>query len=438
MTMTRSMRSILVFSLAVWLLLCSSVRSFGHPIGRAQGGPAELVVGIVGIVVGVISTAVATAAALPKDKVAIQIDEFSLAVADDFNVGDHGTINLQVSVSFGSISDSLSADETGTMFVRFFADGNLMEEKRVTQTGEPVVNTYTVKATVVGVRPGSTNITANVGVSGQISGTISDDWTWVAVDTPTRVLNVKEPYDVWVAGPFPGEVIHGNPATAKLMVRVRTEDYGSGKGQAGDRTELDGGRCVQPIPGAANAGASYEKVLCEKPKSHDGCPYRPPHPPFFNIPFQPNLYTLWAYFIGGPSQYFQEGTLNPVFAKDIPLDPPTCPDGEEYDPERCMCVPKDLGCSLDPSQGVIEVASSGGTVNLPIAVNGSGPVNLTISGLPQGADAAFNPNPVNAPGTTTLIVNVQPGTQPGNYPLTLMGTTGTGKTCTANVTLNVR
>jgi hypothetical protein len=356
----RVVRRVLAVCLAFSVVMCFSVR-VRPPVARAQGGPAELVIAIVGIIVGVVTTAVATAAALSKSQPGIHIDDFSLAVADDFNVGDHGTINLQVSVSYGGISDSLSGDETGTTFVSFYADGQLIGQKQVTQTGEPVVRSYTFKADVVGIHPGSTNVTAKIGVSGQIANTISDDWTWVEQETPTRVLNVKEPYDVWIDGPRPNDVIHGESCEAKLKTRVRTEDYGYGKGLVGHPTQLDGTSApVQFIAGAANAGDSYEKVLVAKTKKHDGCGYTPPHPPFVNLLFKPNSYDLYAFFLAKPYWYEQEANMEQVWAKDNSLGAPYCPEGQVWNPDKCQCEPRSGTPTPTPGNNQPPSANPGG------------------------------------------------------------------------------
>jgi PKD repeat protein len=64
----------------------------------------------------------------------------------------------------------------------------------------------------------------------------------------------------------------------------------------------------------------------------------------------------------------------------------------------------------------------------------SGTVNFTVSGLPSGATASFNPASVTASGSTTLSVSTSASTPVGTYPLTITGTSGS-LTHSVNVTL---
>jgi hypothetical protein len=402
-TLMRMIRWTLMTLIAFGLLLYSSGPWVVAPDAHAQGGPTEIVIAIVGIVVGVLTTAVATAVALPKDKPGIHIDEFSLAVADDFNVGDCGTINLQISVSYGSISDYLSGEETGRVSVQFFADGELIGEKEAEQTGEPVIRSYTFKANIIGTRPGSINVTAKISVSGQISGTINDEWTLVEQETPTRVVNVAEPYEVWIDGPRPNEITHGETKTAKLKARVRTQDAehncASAKGLIGYPTQLDGQQApIEWLRGANNAGHSYETDLVVRKKSHEGCPYEPPHPPFVNLPFQPNSYELYAFFAASPYKYMQQGDLEPVYARDYPLGQPTCPEGEKYDPDQCKCVKKTRFSFTVP-------VGTGGTCKAKTPALGSIQISeiwATLTNCKTG-----QPLPEGTP--VTFTVNLKPG-----------------------------
>jgi hypothetical protein len=78
-----------------------------------------------------------------------------------------------------------------------------------------------------------------------------------------------------------------------------------------------------------------------------------------------------------------------------------------------------------PSQSI----SPTGNVTYNVAVNGtagfSGPVNLTVSGLPSGASPVFNPTTVNSLGATTLTVSAGSGTQLGAFPLIVTAQNGT-------------
>ena len=88
------------------------------------------------------------------------------------------------------------------------------------------------------------------------------------------------------------------------------------------------------------------------------------------------------------------------------------------------------------SQSVIP----GNAVNYNVAVSDvggfSGPVSLSVSGLPSGVTANFNPASVIGSGSSTLAVTVPSGTALGSYPLTITGVSG-AVTHTATVTLVV-
>jgi hypothetical protein len=95
------------------------------------------------------------------------------------------------------------------------------------------------------------------------------------------------------------------------------------------------------------------------------------------------------------------------------------------------------------SLGVTPTSASvaaGGGANYSVsvgAVNGfSGSVGLSVSGLPSGATANFNPSSVGAGASSTLTVTTTSGTPVGNSTLTIVGTSGS-LTHTTSVTLSV-
>ena len=73
----------------------------------------------------------------------------------------------------------------------------------------------------------------------------------------------------------------------------------------------------------------------------------------------------------------------------------------------------------------VNVASSGGF---------AGAVGLSVSGLPQGATATFNPTSITTSGSSTLSISTLSSTSTGSYPLTITATSGS-LTHTATVTL---
>jgi len=59
------------------------------------------------------------------------------------------------------------------------------------------------------------------------------------------------------------------------------------------------------------------------------------------------------------------------------------------------------------------------------AVGGfTGAVSLGVSGLPTGVTASFNPTSITSSGSSTLSVSTLASAPPGNYTLTLTGTSG--------------
>ncbi len=68
----------------------------------------------------------------------------------------------------------------------------------------------------------------------------------------------------------------------------------------------------------------------------------------------------------------------------------------------------------------------------------SGSVQLSVSGLPPGTSATFDPNPATFPAyTSTMTVTATGSAVPGTYPLKVTGTDGNGVSKTTNVNLIV-
>jgi len=85
----------------------------------------------------------------------------------------------------------------------------------------------------------------------------------------------------------------------------------------------------------------------------------------------------------------------------------------------------DFSISASPSSQTVMVAQ-GTTYNVTTGVlNGfTGAINLTVSGLPTGATGSFTPPTVTGAGTSSLAVSTGTTTTPGNYTLTITGTSG--------------
>lgn len=77
-----------------------------------------------------------------------------------------------------------------------------------------------------------------------------------------------------------------------------------------------------------------------------------------------------------------------------------------------------------PSQTVIQGQSADYTITLTSLNGYTNPVTLTCTGLPIGASAGFNPNPVTPTGTSTMTVTTSATTPTGSFTLTVTGSDG--------------
>jgi hypothetical protein len=97
----------------------------------------------------------------------------------------------------------------------------------------------------------------------------------------------------------------------------------------------------------------------------------------------------------------------------------------------------DFSVSATPSsQTVTQGNGTSYTINVAPSGGFAGTVGLSVSGLPQGATAAFNPTSITTSGSSTLSVSTLSSTPAGSYPLTITGTSGS-LTHTATATLVV-
>ena len=76
------------------------------------------------------------------------------------------------------------------------------------------------------------------------------------------------------------------------------------------------------------------------------------------------------------------------------------------------------------SQSIAPGASTSYTVSVTPSGGFTGPVTLSVSGLPAGAGGSFNPASVTTSGSSTLTVNTSTTTPIGSFPLTITGTSG--------------
>src|SRR2546421_2307209 len=97
----------------------------------------------------------------------------------------------------------------------------------------------------------------------------------------------------------------------------------------------------------------------------------------------------------------------------------------------------DFSVSASPaSQTVVQGNPASYTVTVTPSGSFNGSVSLSVSGLPSGANATFNPNPINGSGTSTLTITTSASTPAGSYLRTITGTSG-GLTHSTTVTLVV-
>ncbi len=88
------------------------------------------------------------------------------------------------------------------------------------------------------------------------------------------------------------------------------------------------------------------------------------------------------------------------------------------------------------SQSVTAGNGTSYTVTVTPTGSFSGTVNFSVSGLPTGASASFNPTSVTTSGSSTMSVTTSTSTPAGTYSLSITGTSGTN-TQTATVSLAV-
>jgi PKD repeat protein len=88
------------------------------------------------------------------------------------------------------------------------------------------------------------------------------------------------------------------------------------------------------------------------------------------------------------------------------------------------------------SQTVLPAGSTSYTATVAPLNGFTGTVAFSVTGLPSGATAAFNPVSVTMSGSTTMSISTSGTTASGSYPLTIRGTSGP-ITRTVNVTLVV-
>jgi hypothetical protein len=89
------------------------------------------------------------------------------------------------------------------------------------------------------------------------------------------------------------------------------------------------------------------------------------------------------------------------------------------------------------SGSVADGGSTTATVSTATTGGSAQSVALSVSGLPSGVTASFNPTSVTSGSSSTLTLSVGSGAAAGSYPLTITGTGSAGGSASATYTLTV-
>ena len=109
--------------------------------------------------------------------------------------------------------------------------------------------------------------------------------------------------------------------------------------------------------------------------------------------------------------------------------------GAKSQPATRTVTVADFSLSATPASGsILAGASTTYTATVTAGPGFTGTVTFSVTGLPAGATASFNPTSVNTSGSTTLSVTTNGSTSAGSYPLTITGTSGP-VTQSVNVTM---
>jgi len=98
----------------------------------------------------------------------------------------------------------------------------------------------------------------------------------------------------------------------------------------------------------------------------------------------------------------------------------------------------DFNIAISPTSGTVQQGGSvTATIALTLASGSTQPVSLSVSGLPTGANANFNPSSCNPTCNSTLTISTSASTPTGTYSINITGSGG-GKAHTTTYTLVVQ
>ena len=101
-------------------------------------------------------------------------------------------------------------------------------------------------------------------------------------------------------------------------------------------------------------------------------------------------------------------------------------------------VAGDFSIAASPPTLAVSHGSNGSYTITVTALNGfTGPVSLSVSGLPGRTNARFSPSTIAGSGATTLLVSPNKKVPPGTYPVTITGTSGSlAHSASVSLTIN--
>jgi hypothetical protein len=106
-------------------------------------------------------------------------------------------------------------------------------------------------------------------------------------------------------------------------------------------------------------------------------------------------------------------------------------------PTRVITVSPDFTLSAGPTiQNVVPGGNAAVNITVGAAGNFTGTVTFSLSGLPTGVTASFNPTSVTGAGTTAITLTASSSAAVGSYPITVTGTSSVD-THTTTFTLNI-